>query len=484
MAGNNQQKQNHFYWRAGFGPTPEMVYQSGTFKPENYFDAFAKASEKKPLALEASRNPLEGLANGLDNLGKLQQASEEEKKAMRQQMVKQSREELRNLNLMWFDEMVESPAQLREKMSLFWHGHFACRNLNSYYQQQLLQVIREGALGNFADLLREVSKSAAMLAFLNNQQNRKQQPNENFAREVMELFTMGRGNYSETDVKEAARAFTGWGFAINGEFQFRKQFHDTGSKTVLGKTGNFDGDDILNILLDRKETATFVCRKLYRYLVNDTPDEEKVKMLSKHFYESGYDIQKLLKKIYTSDWFYDDANIGARIKSPVDLWVGIRRILPMQLQNPEIQLLLQRALGQILFYPPSVAGWSGGKNWIDSSSLMLRMRIPQMLAMAEPFDIKTKSDDDVDMGRMNDMMGQRMPGRFKLQADIQWEKLQSAFQKVPAGEMENALLQNLLQTKSKPTKAIDEALASLSSDTNKTLRTAIAIMCTPEYQLC
>ena len=196
----------------------------------------------------------------LGDAGKLENLTKEQK----QQMRKQNKEGIKNLNLTWVDEMINSDAQLLEKMAFFCHGHFACRNLNMYFQQLMLDIIRRNALGSFADLLREVSKSGAMLAFLNNQQNKKQHPNENFAREVMELFTMGRGNYSEQDIKEGARAFTGWGFKINGEFVFREQFHDTGIKNFLGKSGNFDGDDILDILLDNKKTSYYITKKIYR----------------------------------------------------------------------------------------------------------------------------------------------------------------------------------------------------------------------------
>src|SRR3984885_10579646 len=159
-------------------------------------------------------------------------------------------------------------------MSPFWHGHFASRNVNVFYQETLLDIVRKGALGNFGDLLKEVSKRAAMINFLNNNQNRKDHPNENFAREVMELFTLGRGHYTEQDVKESARAFTGWGADLRGEFVFRKFQHDQGTKTVLGKTGNLDGDDVLNILLEQKQTARFISNKMFRFFVNDEPDEQ------------------------------------------------------------------------------------------------------------------------------------------------------------------------------------------------------------------
>ena len=264
--------------------------------------------------------------------------------------------------------MTNTEAQLREKMSLFWHGHFACRVINSYFQQELLHIIRENATGNFGSMLKAISKSPAMLQFLNNQQNRKSHPNENFAREVMELFTMGRGNYTENDVKEAARAFTGWGFNLQGEFVFRKQQHDDGKKTFLGKSGNFNGDDILDILLEQKQTARFITKKIYRYFVNEKVDEEKIKILSEQFYESGYDIEKLLTNIFTAGWFYEDHNIGNKIKLPVELIFGIRRLLPLDMENEDAQLLFQKVFQEVLFLPPNVAGLAGGKNWIDSSN--------------------------------------------------------------------------------------------------------------------
>jgi uncharacterized protein (DUF1800 family) len=473
---------NHFFWRAGFGPTSEDLYPTPAFNAPAYFNAWWQASAKPPLPLIASKNVVDGLSNGINNIGRIETANKEQKET-RQQMMRQSREEIRSLNLMWLEEMVNSTAQLREKMALFWHGHFACRNLNSYYQQQLLHTIREGALGNFGELLKNVSQSAAMLAFLNNQQNRKQSPNENFAREVMELFTVGRGHYTEQDIKEAARAFTGWGFNLNGDFVFRKQVHDFGTKTVLGVTGQHDGEDVLNILLDQPATAVFVVRKLYRFLVNETPNEERVQWLAKRFYEGGYEIKPLLQDIFTSNWFYQKENIGSRIKSPIELWVGMRRILPMELDNPAIQLLLQRALGQILLYPPSVAGWPGGTDWIDSSSLLLRMRLPHLVALAEPFDLSAKSDDDVMMGRQAMTDAQRIPQRFKLKGDINWEVFSAEFASVPDEQLMKKVSESLLQSKNNPIPALASNL-SVKDRANGIRQIAIATMATPEYQLC
>jgi uncharacterized protein (DUF1800 family) len=399
-------------------------------------------------------------------------------KEQRAELRKQSREALKDLNLRWLDEMVHSEAQLREKMAFFWHGHFACREINIFYQQQLLDVIRTNALGNFGDLLREVSKSAAMLAFLNNQQNRKRQPNENFAREVMELFTLGRGNYAEKDIKEAARAFTGWGFDLGGNFVFRKQFHDEGEKTVLGKTGTLDGDDIIDILLQQEQTARYITAKIYRFFVNETPDPAMVEKLSKEFFQSGYDIKKLLSSIFLSPSFYEEKNRGVIIKSPVQLLVGLRRMLPMKFNNDEVQLLYQRLLGQVLFYPPNVAGWPGGRNWIDSSSLMYRLRLPRLLHDDEGLVAKPKVDDDVMMG-VADKTSKRTG---VINVDIEWPVYVSAFSKTKREELLAHMAATLL-----PYGTVDAAMldrnADLSSREKYIQSVTIQLMSLPEYQL-
>src|SRR5688572_21326111 len=287
----NQLKNQHLLWRAGFGPAVEQLGDLANFSPQQFYKALVKASDKKPDYINVADNYLQGLMMGIDQVGRVQKKdlTPDEKKQVQQK----NREGVRNLNLYWLHEMVNSRAQLREKMAFFWHGHFACRNLNIFYQQGLLDVIRRNALGDFGTLLKEVSRTAAMLNFLNNQQNRKGHPNENFAREVMELFTVGRGNYTEQDIKEAARAFTGWSANAKGEFVFRRFQHDYGQKTVLNRSGNFEGEEVLDILLEQKETARYITQKVYRFFVNEQVDKDHVAWLSNRFYQSDYNIGKL-----------------------------------------------------------------------------------------------------------------------------------------------------------------------------------------------
>ncbi len=479
-------------WRAGFGITAnEIQGLSGKRTDELYTSvrAMSAASPKEILVTSDSLNKLM-----TDNKSAANKVMEKDGLSanIRKEIRRQTRGSLKELNLTWLNEMITSQAQLREKMSLFWHGHFASRTINIYYQQLLLNIIRNNALGNFGDLLKAVSKSASMLSFLNNQQNRKQHPNENFAREVMELFTMGRGNYTEDDVKEAARAFTGWGFDKEGNFIFRPFFHDNSNKKFLGKEGSFNGDDALTIILEQKQTAQFITRKMYRYFVNETVDENEVNRLASRFYQSNYNIQSLLDDMFTGDWFYEEKNIGANIKSPVELLAGIRRVLPMQMDNEGIQLLLQKALGQLLFYPPNVAGWPGGKSWIDSSTLLLRLRIPQLLKDDDTFYLTAKQDDDVQMG-VSDRFSNVKSGNakalgndeFRLRANIDWASFVNEFADVKKDHLFTILKTTLLQA---PFASVSQNSVQQITDSatrNSYIQTtAIALMSTPEYQMC
>lgn len=472
-------------WRAGFGPSVEQLADLPDFTPKQLYKALQQASAKKPTYIDVADDFLKGLMAGIDEVGR-QERRKEMTEDERKKIQQKQRESVRSLNLNWLTVFVNTDAQLREKMAFFWHGHFACRNLNVFYQQGLLDVIRRNALGSFRDMLHEVSKTAAMLNFLNNQQNKKDHPNENFAREVMELFTLGRGHYSESDIKEAARAFTGWSAGLDGKFIFRRFQHDFGGKTVLGKTGNFNGEEVLDILLAEKQTAKYITGKIYKFFINETVNEEKVNWLAERFYNSGYDISKLMEDIFTSDWFYDEKNIGAKIKSPIELIAGIQRMLPMELENMEALTFLQRALGQMLFYPPNVAGWPGGKTWIDSSSLLLRMRIPQLINDTDELNMKTKDDDDVMMGKKGNEDGKPMGmgRRSIIKASIDWKGYLKYFEKTQKEKLVDSLAAGLLQVKSSVSNELVKKYADSASRESFIKTTTLQLMSTPEYQLC
>ena len=495
MSLTNQMKNQHLMWRAGFGPAVEQLGDLSKFSTKQFYTALVKASAKKPAYIDVADDYLKGLWMGIEEVGR--QQKKEMDKDERKKIQQKNREGVRNLNMYWMHEMVNSASQLREKMAFFFHGHFACRNLNVFYQQGLLDVIRRNALGNFGTMLKEVSKSAAMLNFLNNQQNKKDHHNENFAREVMELFTLGRGNYTENDVKEAARAFTGWSATLKGDYIFRRGQHDFGSKTVLGRTGNFDGGEVLDILLEEKQTAKYITQKVYKFFVNEKIDNAKVEWLADRFYKNNYEISKLLEDIFTSDWFYEEKNIGAQIKSPVELLVGIQRMLPMKLENEEALMLLQRVLGQLLFYPPNVAGWPGGKAWIDSSSLMMRMRIPKLINDVDEMNVSPKDDDDTMMGMKdgNEQAKEKKPGgqqamgyagmkRQQINADVDWKPYIQHYESTPRENLAETISKILLQTKNGVSMDLIKQFSDQSGRENFIKTATLQIMCTPEYQLC
>ncbi|MFN0082695.1 MAG: DUF1800 domain-containing protein [Ferruginibacter sp.] len=485
MSISNRLKNQHLLWRAAFGPMAEDVADLDQLSTKKLWKKLVETSAGVPQKIDIAANPFE-VKDMMDTNAKANAAMTDTEK--KRALIKQGRDDLKDMNIAWLNFMINSKAQLREKMSLFWHGHFACRINNAYFSQNLVNVIRTNALGNFGDMLKAVSRSPAMLQFLNNQQNRKGKPNENFAREVMELFTLGRGNYTETDIKEGARSFTGWGFDRQGEFVFRKLTHDDGEKTFLGQTGNFDGDQILEIILKNPQTAKFITQKIYKYFVNENIDQSKVEYLSARFFKSNYDIAKLLEDIYTSEWFYEPQNIGNKIKSPIELLAGVRRYLPLTLDNGDVQLLFEKVLGQVLFYPPNVAGWAGGKSWIDSSTLMVRLQIPQVLSSKDSIDIRPKTDDDVAMGMTEEKrikLGKKAAySAIGANATIEWNVVNKSFAKTARPQLLQAIIDSLLQTKGR----IDTALLAnyLNNESRESFIKSVVInvMSTPEYQLC
>ena len=457
MTISNLQKNKHLLLRAGFGANLSQIKN---------LDQVSLTEIWKKLATNDPLIPIQLKEAGPDF--DYQQLSKMDAE-MKKEIQKKNRRSNLEINLKFLNQMVHSEDQLREKMAFFWHGHFATRVVNSRFNLQLLNTIREKSLGNFGDLLKAVSQSPAMLQFLNNQQNKKGHPNENFAREVMELFTLGRGNYTEKDVQEGARAFTGWSFLPDGSFFERPRQHDFGPKTFLGKTGNFDGNDALNIILEQKGTAKFIVTKIYKFFVNEKINAGIIEHLSDQFYDSKYDIKKLMTEIFTSKWFYNEENIGTKIKSPIELMAGIMRTLPMELEKPENLIVYQKLLGQMLLYPPNVAGWPSGNSWIDSSTLMLRLQIPQIWSGLRPLELEAKTDDDVEMGLKNNQM--RNKGFKNPNIIIDWNLVESTFKN-------KSISDYLLQTKSSNEKIIDQF-----SDSSLKLK-IINVMSTPEFQLC
>lgn len=464
----------HLYNRAGFGIAyPQLEHLSGKNIKKSIKELFSQAQKTEDLStVDISETRQQMLMQAGLN-GKKELSPEE--KEQRQQIIRAQNQKGRDLNIDWMQRMITTNAPLLEKMTLFWHGHFACRSNNPYFSQQLNNIQRKNALGSFKTLVMEVSKSPAMLQYLNNQQNRKNHPNENFARELMELFTLGRGNYTEQDIKESARAFTGWTYNKEGEFEFKPNIHDSGTKTFFGKTGNFTGEDIIDIILEKPAAATFICRKLYTYFVNDVPDEKHIQELATHLYDQQYNISAVLKKMFEAGWFYQPENTGNKIKSPVELLVGLSREFFVTYNKPQVLIQLQSSLGQYLFNPPNVAGWPGGRSWIDSSSLMLRMKIPSLVLNDGLIDFSAKADPEEEALLAINRKPKPAAKKSYVNAQADWTKFLSSLPKdCSPADLAEFLLQPNPGNK---IKTLVQAGADLKN-------VAVEMTSTPEYQLC
>jgi uncharacterized protein (DUF1800 family) len=274
--------------------------------------------------------------------------------------------------LWWLDRMLRTNRPLTEKMTLFWHGHFATsfQKVQPQYMAAQIDLFRQFGLGRFPALLSAVTRDPAMLIWLDNRANAKAHPNENYAREVMELFALGLGNYTEDDVKEAARAFTGWTVDKNQQAVFVPARHDDGVKTVLGKTGTFNADDVIAIIVSQPVHQRFLAHKLLEFFVYSDPEPELIEALAQVYALSGFDVAKTVAAILRSNVFYSTRAYRAIPKSPIELAIGTLRYAGAQTVPPNLPYQLAR-MGQEPLNPPSVKGWDGGPAWINSTSTML-----------------------------------------------------------------------------------------------------------------
>ncbi len=378
----------HFLSRTGFGGTlGEIVELSRYSRQEAVERALSGPGGGAATATATSRRPITGAAvtpppawvSGPFVSPRGLRDDPEARRELQQQEARRGFE----LRGWWLAEMLATPQPLQERMTLFWHNHFTSSQQKVRFSQLMYrqnQLLRRHALGNFAELLHAVSKDPAMIVYLDAATNRRGQPNENFAREVMELFTLGEGHYGEADVREAARAFTGWSIdPDSGEYRWRPFMHDGGAKTVLGRSGDFDGGAVLDILLAQPRTAQFIVAKLWREFVSPAPDAAEVRRIAGRFRDSRYDIRTALRELLLAPAFWAAENRGTLIKSPAELVVGTLHQFDVSYGDPLPFTLLMASLGQNLFSPPNVRGWPGGEAWITSASLLGRKQFLERL---------------------------------------------------------------------------------------------------------
>ncbi|MEZ6128322.1 MAG: DUF1800 domain-containing protein [Planctomycetaceae bacterium] len=371
---------------------PEWAWSTWQPDAETPWDLRAAAHLVRRAGFGATRTELQGLVDAgptatVDRL--LQSSAEPDSYRSEMQSLAAASVATGNperLSAWWAYRMLTNPAQLLEKQTLFWHGHFATSAAKVADIELMLaqnKLLRKFAFGNFAELLLEISRDPAMLVYLDSASNRKAHPNENYAREIMELFCLGEGNYSEHDIRELARCFTGWEIR-NKKFRFNRYQHDNGPKSVLGETGTFGGEDGVRIVVQQPAAAIFIARKLVTFFVMDEPQPtpELLAPLAAELRHNDMQIEPVLRRILTSNVFYSSHSVGRKVRSPVELAIGFLRALEGSTNAYELAAGLQ-LLGQGLFYPPSVKGWDGGRTWVNSSTLLGRSNLIQQLLTNE-----------------------------------------------------------------------------------------------------
>ena len=355
----NRARAAHLFRRAGFGADPELLDDATGKTPSQVVDELVSQN----LETSDFRSVADSLAQTLLAGG-----------------------DPMKLSAAWVYRLLFTPAQLLEKTTLFWHGHFATgadkvKNASMMWRQN--QLLRRYALGNLESLTQAIAKDPAMLIYLDSTSNRKAHPNENFARELMELFLLGEGRYSEVDVVELARCFTGWEIR-NDRFRKNRYQHDAGEKSVLGKQGDFDGEQAVHIVIEQDDMPRFICRKLFRYFICDepSPPDELLEVPAKTLRDNGLQVAPVLRQMLSSNLFFSEHSEAKKIKSPVELVIGMLRGLKGT-TNSELVAGGLRKIGQGLFYPPNVKGWDGGRAWINSSTLLGRTNLFEEILSSE-----------------------------------------------------------------------------------------------------
>jgi hypothetical protein len=462
----------HLLNRAGFGGLPEDVAQAANWGMErtvDYLLDFEKTPESFPVpeTPETPKRPKQMFAD----------LSKEERQQKVRELLRSNREAIEETRGWWIKRMLTTKRPLQEKMTLFWHGHFATSANDVKSARHMLvqnEFLRKNCLGHFRTLLRGISRDPAMLKYLDNNTNRKQHPNENYAREFMELFTIGIGNYSEDDVKVAARAFTGWTFR-GDEFTVIDRQHDYGRKTFLGVTGDLDGTDIIDIILKQPATVRFMARKLFEFFVYSNPEPPLVEELAALLRRTDYEIKPFLRTLFTSEVFYSPPAYRTQIKSPAQLVVGSVRNLGVTI-NERALAVAMRMLGQDLLYPPNVKGWDGGEAWINTNTLLMRYNMAGYL-------VEGKIPEGGRQPRIQGQRGMRLSRFGSPKSTL--DKMYGPEIAADAPKLVDALVARLLQA------PLDGAARNMLISYTERARVserpatvAHLIMSMPDYQLC
>lgn len=484
----NEATAAHLLNRAGFGATPieiERARQKGL--TATVHDLVEVKADAANVPAPAWAHPRNIRAQRMEI--KAAKASGENFRSKIREVRMMEGDEMIDLRRWWLDRMLNGPAPLLEKMTLFWHGHFATsiqKVRDAYWMWLQNDTLRRNALGNFAALVKKISRDPAMMIYLDLQQSRREHPNENWARELMELFTVGIGNYNEQDIRESARAFTGYRIDFTTQqFRFAPFQQDHGPKKFMGRTGNLNGDDIIETLISKPACAQFIGRKLWRFFAEDGPPAAIVDSVAATIRQHNFEMRPVLREILGSSEFYSERAMGSQIKSPVQYIIQTSKMLNAPAPPPLAAQNAMRQMGQILFAPPNVKGWDGGKQWISTSTLLFRYNFANYLINGDailPANVRQpRQGADVGFGRAAQYAEQikRDP--------IDVAKLIPADLRTKPRDVVDLLSRRFFQTRpgQKEMDAFVQLLESRGPDiTDANLREVIHLMMsTPQFQL-
>jgi uncharacterized protein (DUF1800 family) len=477
----------HLLNRAGFGGTPEEVNRLaglGLDRAVSSLLDYEHIPDPTPDPVWAKPEP--GRMRRIQQVN--QTGTPEEKKQLQQEMQQLQRERIMELRGWWLQRMAHGPRPLQEKMVLFWHGHFATsveKVREAYFMWRQNELFRRLATGSWQQMLAEAGKDPAMLVWLDQAQSRREHPNENFAREVMELFALGEGHYTEHDVTEAARALTGWSLQRQEErYMYRPFLHDNGEKTIFGRTGNFNGDDFIAMIVAQPQSGRFITAKIWNYFAGQVPSPELNEALAYVFRENGSQFKPMLRALFHSEEFYSPDIVRNQVKSPVQWLVGSVRMLECDLPPALVSWGMIRQLGQDLFAPPNVKGWDGGVTWITTSTLLMRYNDAEALVEGTlpPLtagDFARKGGGKGGQKAMHALERVRMGG-------VSVDKILTQEDRKDNADIISALQNRLFQTALKhgQQETLQEFLDARTTMSDADILTAIRLMmATPEYQV-
>ncbi len=474
----------HLLNRAGFGGPPqetEKILALGLDRAVSHFVDYEAVPDPTTAPAWARPDP-----ERVEKLRAARMAGEQERRRFQREYQQAQRRHMLELGHWWLERMAAGPRPLQEKLTLFWHGHFATsvqKVKDAYLMWRQNELFRRLAVGNWEQLLVAVGQDPAMLVWLDQAQSRKEHPNENFAREVRELFALGEGHYTEKDVTESARALTGWSYdRLNQRFIERPFWHDRGEKIIFGQRGNFDGEDFLKLIVAQPQAARFITAKLWRFFAGEEPSPELVTALAAVFRNGGRNFKPVLRAMFRSEEFYARSVIRNEVKSPVQWLVGSVRVLERELPPPLVCFGLTRNLGQELFAPPNVKGWDGGLSWITTNTLLARYNEAAVLVEGDPSLLAGAALANRPTPRR--AVDRRMQNARVGGVDV--AELFPGDERASKDALVAALEKRLLQSRLKPAqeKALRDYLDSEGSLDDQVIRNSVRlVMSTPEYQL-